>query len=93
MRNLTPQEIQAAEAVPTGSLRDPQTLLERTKEGHGNILVTMGVCTHLGCIVNWNMAEKSWDCPCHGSRFDALGKVIHGPAVKDLEAVKTRKIA
>lgn len=42
-------------------------------------------CSHMGCDVAWNYAEHSWDCPCHGSRFDVLGKVIHGPAVKDLE--------
>jgi glycine/D-amino acid oxidase-like deaminating enzyme len=41
-------------------------------------------CTHLGCVLRENRAEGSWDCPCHGSRFDADGKVIHGPAVRDL---------
>lgn len=47
------------------------------------------ICTHMGCVVSWNSAEKSWDCPCHGSRFDHEGKVIHAPAIKDLEKIKS----
>ncbi len=43
------------------------------------------VCPHLGCIVAWNAAEQSWDCPCHGSRFDPEGTILHGPAVQGLE--------
>ena len=43
-----------------------------------------GNCTHMGCVVRWNSAEKSWDCPCHGSRFDVNGRVLHAPAVRGL---------
>lgn len=55
------------------------------KDPEGNLHTVSAVCTHLGCIVNWNSAEKSWDCPCHGARFNCEGKVLHGPAIKDLE--------
>jgi glycine/D-amino acid oxidase-like deaminating enzyme/nitrite reductase/ring-hydroxylating ferredoxin subunit len=51
----------------------------------GTLHAVSATCTHLGCIVNWNSAEKSWDCPCHGGRFDCDGKVLHGPPIKDLE--------
>jgi glycine/D-amino acid oxidase-like deaminating enzyme/nitrite reductase/ring-hydroxylating ferredoxin subunit len=54
--------------------RDPQ----------GGVHELSAVCRHLGCIVNWNTLENTWDCPCHGSRYDALGKVIQGPANSDL---------
>jgi Rieske Fe-S protein len=42
-------------------------------------------CTHLGCLLRFNAAERSWDCPCHGSRFDVDGRVLEGPAVQPLE--------
>lgn len=45
------------------------------------------VCSHLGCLVSWNEAEKSWDCPCHGSRYTPTGKVIHSPAVRGLKKI------
>ncbi|WP_019507785.1 FAD-dependent oxidoreductase [Pleurocapsa sp. PCC 7319] len=55
------------------------------KDEAGKVTAVNATCPHLACIVNWNSAEKSWDCPCHGGRFTCDGKVIQGPAVKDLE--------
>lgn len=51
----------------------------------GDLHAFSAVCPHMGCIVHWNGAESSWDCPCHGSRFDAHGKVSNGPALSDLK--------
>lgn len=51
----------------------------------GEVHSVSPVCTHLKCIVDFNTAEKTWDCPCHGSRFDIDGKVLQGPAARDLD--------
>jgi Rieske Fe-S protein len=51
------------------------------------------VCPHLAGVVHWNAAERSWDCPCHGSRFDPFGRVMNGPANRDLEVLPTRSLA
>jgi ubiquinol-cytochrome c reductase iron-sulfur subunit len=71
-------------------LRDPQTLAERTKEGHPDLLVTMGVCTHLGCVpLGAAEGESRGDfggyfCPCHGSHYDTAARIRKGPAPKNL---------
>ncbi|RNC29017.1 MAG: Gamma-glutamylputrescine oxidoreductase [Candidatus Dichloromethanomonas elyunquensis] len=54
------------------------------RDEEGTLHVVNTTCTHMGCELNWNSAEKSWDCPCHGSRFTYLGDIIDGPAVKPL---------
>ena len=94
VRNLTPAEISAAEAVPVSSLRDPQSLEERTQEGHKNWLITLGVCTHLGCVpLGAGEGENrgpfgGYFCPCHGSAYDTAGRIRQGPAPKNLEVPK-----
>jgi glycine/D-amino acid oxidase-like deaminating enzyme/nitrite reductase/ring-hydroxylating ferredoxin subunit len=54
------------------------------RDERGGLVELSAVCPHLGCLVHWNQAEKTWDCPCHGSRFDKRGKVVNGPANTDL---------
>jgi glycine/D-amino acid oxidase-like deaminating enzyme/nitrite reductase/ring-hydroxylating ferredoxin subunit len=61
------------------------------RDEDGVLHAVSAVCTHLQCVVRWNSADKSWDCPCHGSRFDARGRVLHGPALDDLPAVELPK--
>ena len=91
VRNLTAKEIAEANAVSVSSLRDPQTLAERTKEGHENWLITMGVCTHLGCVpLGAGEGEVRGEfggyfCPCHGSHYDTAARIRKGPAPKNLE--------
>jgi len=57
------------------------------KDEHGKVYALSPYCTHMGCIVSWNNAELTWDCPCHGSRFNYDGKVKHNPALKDLPEI------
>ena len=74
----------------SSSLRDPQTLEQRTKEGKKNWLITMGVCTHLGCVPlgageGENRGEfGGYFCPCHGSQYDTAARIRKGPAPKNL---------
>ena len=90
VKRLTPEEIAAAKKDDGASMRDPQTLAERTKEGHEDILITMGVCTHLGCVpLGAAEGENKGDfggyfCPCHGSHYDVAGRIRKGPAPLNL---------
>ena len=63
-------------------------MLAAYKNERDEIKLISATCPHLGGIVHWNSVEKSWDCPCHGSRFDTSGKVIEGPASSDLEQLE-----
>lgn len=90
VRRLTPEEIAEAEAVDVSGLRDPQSLAERTKEGKAEYLVTLGVCTHLGCVpLGAASGEEKGEfggyfCPCHGSHYDTAGRIRKGPAPTNL---------
>lgn len=59
------------------------------RDAGGTLHSVSAVCPHLGCIVSWNAAETSWDCPCHGSRFTPDGQILHGPAVNELAQTQT----
>jgi glycine/D-amino acid oxidase-like deaminating enzyme/nitrite reductase/ring-hydroxylating ferredoxin subunit len=63
------------------------------RDEQGALHAVSAVCPHMGCIVGWNETDRSWDCPCHGSRFEMTGEVIHGPAVKGLEPVGVKETA
>jgi glycine/D-amino acid oxidase-like deaminating enzyme/nitrite reductase/ring-hydroxylating ferredoxin subunit len=66
-------------------LREGIRKIATYRDSDGNLHAFSAVCPHLGCVVRWDACEKTWDCPCHGSRFDALGCVLNGPAISDLE--------
>jgi Rieske Fe-S protein len=84
---VKPGEASSADDIPPGEgavLRRGVHRVAAYRDDDGNIHERSAVCTHLACIVRWNSTEKSWDCPCHGSRFDAFGNVVNGPALMAL---------
>ena len=91
IRHRTAADIDEARKVPMGELKDPQPDEERVKKGHEQWLVMRGVCTHLGCIPligagEFNTKDNGgYFCPCHGSHYDASGRVRKGPAPKNLD--------
>ena len=90
---VTPGEVDSDAEVAPGSGKIIRRGLKKIavyKDEAGATHEISAVCRHLGCIVDWNSLEKTWDCPCHGSRYDAGGHVIMGPANEDLEIVEEK---
>jgi glycine/D-amino acid oxidase-like deaminating enzyme/nitrite reductase/ring-hydroxylating ferredoxin subunit len=88
---LTGGEVESAEEVGAGTgavVRRGLTKVAVYRDDEGRLHEHSAICTHLGCVVGWNDEEKSWDCPCHGSRFHREdGHVLNGPAIKGLDPV------
>ncbi|CAN5740151.1 FAD-dependent oxidoreductase [soil metagenome] len=84
---VTPGDVTSLDEITpiTGAIvREGISKVAVFRDEAGELHRRSAVCTHLGCIVGWNKAASTWDCPCHGSRFDAYGRVINGPASTDL---------
>lgn len=88
---ITPGDVSSPKEVPKGEGRVVRHGLKKLavyRDEAGGLHAMSAVCPHLGCIVGWNGSEKTWDCPCHGSRFDAQGGVLNGPANANLETIR-----
>ncbi len=85
---VTPGDVASVGDIPAGQgavVRDDLKKLAVYRDPDGALHVFSARCRHLGCVVHWNSAENSWDCPCHGSRSASVGEVLHGPAAQGLE--------
>jgi len=90
-RLLRKGDVDGVERIPNGEgrlIHSGGKMLAVYRDEQGQLHKRSAVCTHLGCNVRFNSAEKSWDCPCHGSRFDVDGQVINGPALTALAEVE-----
>ena len=88
---LTGGDVKSVTEVAPGTgavMREGLKKVAVYRDAGGKVHKHSALCTHLGCVVQWNHVEKSWDCPCHGSRFDPEGKVVMGPAIDDLSDVE-----
>jgi ubiquinol-cytochrome c reductase iron-sulfur subunit len=86
IRRRNAVEIAAAQNAQLSELKDPELDSNRVKSGKDEWLITIGICTHLGCIPIMGEGDyKGWFCPCHGSQYDTSGRIRKGPAPKNLE--------
>ncbi len=86
IKRRSESDIKSAQNTALEELKDPQTDADRVKKDKEEWLVTIGICTHLGCVPMGNAGEyKGWFCPCHGSVYDTSGRIRKGPAPKNLE--------
>ena len=90
-KNGEPKEVESISPNEGKLIQTEEGKFAVSKDDKGEVKVLSPICPHMGCTVHWNFAEKSWDCPCHGSRFDTNGKVIEGPSFKNLEQIKLKK--
>jgi nitrite reductase/ring-hydroxylating ferredoxin subunit len=84
-------EVADAQEIKPGTgaiIRDGIKKFAVYRDLEGKVHTCSAVCPHLGCIVDWNPVESTWDCPCHGSRFNPSGKVLNGPANRGLEPME-----
>jgi glycine/D-amino acid oxidase-like deaminating enzyme/nitrite reductase/ring-hydroxylating ferredoxin subunit len=91
---LRPGEAASLDEVPAGSgciVRVEGRRVAAFRSSEGELKCCSAVCPHMGCIVHWNDAERTWDCPCHGSRFSSEGKLMAGPAESPLAEVEPSK--
>src|SRR4030095_12695982 len=92
----TPGDVDDIDDVPRGGgavVRNGLKKIAVYRDPNGTVHCRSAVCTHLGAIVTWNSEEQTWDCPAHGSRFDAKGNVLNGPANADLPPVEEGRMA
>lgn len=88
---VTDGDVDSPQQIPRGEgavVRKGEKQIAIYRDDKGKVHALSAACTHLGCVVSWNAVEKSWDCPCHGSRFSIDGHILHGPAAKPLEAIQ-----
>ena len=85
---VTPGSAKSVDEIKPGQgalLRTGMKKIATYRDDNGKLHAFSAICPHLKCLVRWDACEKTWDCPCHGSRFDALGVVLNGPSISDLE--------